>query len=682
MKWKKTISSALSLIVLCGAVSDITPFLCTDTNASYLYSESNNKTAFPKVYNISAVSNDDSLGTVVGGETQLETGVEVTLTAFPSESAKFEYWEDSKGNKYTANPLVFEPTHDETYIGYFKYNIFTITAQPLTPDCGSVAGSGNFKGGTNATIKFIPSENCIFDYWEDSNGNKYTKNPYTFKVHESITYTAHPIYLSYKLSVDYDHGCGKVDGEGSFEYGDKFSLTASPFTGYDFAGWTDETGSVLSTELTYSGSITDNTSLKALFTPRLYNISIAAEHGSAQIISSPEYESDGKYYFGKEITLKALPDDGYVFLYWKKGNSIYSTYETTGYTLGQENDLTAVFKEKEHRDETVSIDGITYQITDSSAYVVKISNSMKDVVIPSVIEGVPVNTINEDAFGENSVIRNITIPSFMTTKLSYPILKDCQNLENIYVENEGTYFRDIDGVLYSKDLKELIYYPPCHGQIYTIPEGTEIITANAFMDCDLSEVEFPVSLSTIGTEAFRNCSLLKEIILPEGLEYIDKNAFSFCESLETVFVPASVKQIENGAFRESPKLSKITIEMTSEGIIDNAQETICNMKSSNDSEYIFTGTIYGPKGCAAEIYAIKNGYVFSNTSVQTGDVNMDGVVDVTDDITLARFIADWEGITVDPITADINKDGKISMIDSVILSRYLADWTEYEVYFS
>ena len=49
---------------------------------------------------------------------------------------------------------------------------------------------------------------------------------------------------------------------------------------------------------------------------------------------------------------------------------------------------------------------------------------------------------------------------------------------------------------------------------------------------------------------------------------------------------------------------------------------------------------------------------------------------------LARYIAGWEGITLDVDSADINKDGQISKADGMILARYIAGWEGYDQYFS
>ena len=67
--------------------------------------------------------------------------------------------------------------------------------------------------------------------------------------------------------------------------------------------------------------------------------------------------------------------------------------------------------------------------------------------------------------------------------------------------------------------------------------------------------------------------------------------------------------------------------------------------------------------------------------VLIGDVNGDGSVDTLDRLTLSRYLANWDGYTIDQINtagADVNCDGSIDTLDRLTLSRYLANWDGYE----
>ena len=62
-----------------------------------------------------------------------------------------------------------------------------------------------------------------------------------------------------------------------------------------------------------------------------------------------------------------------------------------------------------------------------------------------------------------------------------------------------------------------------------------------------------------------------------------------------------------------------------------------------------------------------------------GDVNDDGKINAIDSALLARYIANWTGVTLNKNAADINADGRVNALDSAILKRHLACWDTYEV---
>ncbi len=54
-----------------------------------------------------------------------------------------------------------------------------------------------------------------------------------------------------------------------------------------------------------------------------------------------------------------------------------------------------------------------------------------------------------------------------------------------------------------------------------------------------------------------------------------------------------------------------------------------------------------------------------------GDVNADGSVDSADEEMLARYIAEWRGVTVETARADMNGDGLVDEVDLLMLARSL-----------
>ena len=69
----------------------------------------------------------------------------------------------------------------------------SISVETSDASQGSVSGGGEYDTSYsgNTTISATAINGYIFDYWQDSGGNKFYQNPYTFPVTQSETYTAY-----------------------------------------------------------------------------------------------------------------------------------------------------------------------------------------------------------------------------------------------------------------------------------------------------------------------------------------------------------------------------------------------------------------------------------------------------------------------------------------------------------
>jgi hypothetical protein len=110
-----------------------------------------------------------------------------------------------------------------------------------------------------------------------------------------------------------------------------------------------------------------------------------------------------------------------------------------------------------------------------------------------------------------------------------------EQLADIKANELNPEFCSIDGVLFDKE-KKLIIYPRNKDKTdYTIPDGILRITDAAFYECKrLINIYLPESLELIRDYAFAECEGLKTITLPINLRYIGEYAFENCTNLETV----------------------------------------------------------------------------------------------------------------------------------------------------
>jgi hypothetical protein len=110
----------------------------------------------------------------------------------------------------------------------------------------------------------------------------------------------------------------------------------------------------------------------------------------------------------------------------------------------------------------------------------------------------------------------------------------------------------------------------------------------------------PDSVTSIGNEAFRNCTSLASITIPDSVKTIGYSAFVNCTSLTSIVIPDSVTSIDYSAFQGCTSLTSVTIpnSVTSIGVWAFGENNL-NL------------TIYGEAGSYAESYAIENNIRFS-----------------------------------------------------------------------
>lgn len=134
----------------------------------------------------------------------------------------------------------------------------------------------------------------------------------------------------------------------------------------------------------------------------------------------------------------------------------------------------------------------------------------------------------------------------------------------------------------------------------SLPNSITTIGNEAFHNCSLSSINLPENLITIGEYAFWDCSSLKEIILPEGLTSVGENAFDGCSSLTCVSTPASLTEVPYGMFVNCESLTKITFAGELKDIgsyafrnCQNIEDVYCYATIPPSLSYPYFGTFYG-----------------------------------------------------------------------------------------
>ena len=132
---------------------------------------------------------------------------------------------------------------------------------------------------------------------------------YEFEFLTAVTITA---------TADPEAG-GSIEGAGLHFPGLEATLTAVPATGYHFVNWTKE-GTVVSTEVAYTFTVTTDESYVAHFAINSYDITATADPTEGGSVTG-----GGTYNHFDECTLTATAATGYTFQNWTLNDEVVST---------------------------------------------------------------------------------------------------------------------------------------------------------------------------------------------------------------------------------------------------------------------------------------------------------------------------------------------------------------------
>ncbi len=193
-------------------------------------------------------------------------------------------------------------------------------------------------------------------------------------------------------------------------------------------------------------------------------------------------------------------------------------------------------------------------VTSIGSYAFYHCSSLTSVTIPD-----SVTSIGSQAFSVCSSLTSVTIPDSVTS-IGSQAFYWCSILKAIEVDENNSYYCDIDGVLFTKDKKTLVAYPAGGSTTYTIPDSVTSIGSRAFYWCSsLTSVTIPDSVTSIGSLAFYWCSSLTSVTIPDSVTSIGDGAFLRCSSLTSVTIPDSVTSIGSRAFYWCSSLTSVTI---------------------------------------------------------------------------------------------------------------------------
>jgi len=197
-------------------------------------------------------------------------------------------------------------------------------------------------------------------------------------------------------------------------------------------------------------------------------------------------------------------------------------------------------------------DGITYYVYNSFAVITKVDKEdIEEFTVPETYKELPVVGLTDDPFTNCKKLKKINLSK--NTAVFDWIYIAIEGIEEITVPEDNKYFSAVDGVIYTKDMKELVACPSAGGKTeLTIPDETVSIDRGALACCrDLKKVTMGANVEKIYPSAFWGCSGLTEVNFSQKLKAIGFFAFAGCSSLESVDLPDSLEEMYEGVFKDT-----------------------------------------------------------------------------------------------------------------------------------
>ena len=213
---------------------------------------------------------------------------------------------------------------------------------------------------------------------------------------------------------------------------------------------------------------------------------------------------------------------------------------------------------------------------------------LKTLLLPN-----SVTKIEADAF-YNTSVASVTLPSSLQ---AFECTIESFYLKEIKISSSNNFFKVVDGVLFSEDMKKLYRCPVNYpNAIFVIPDGVEIIGRSAFYYCkNIKSFDYPTTLASFGYLSLAWMNLDKFVMFP-NVTYSSLGDFTNITEVEIKdgFTSFDASALGRGSDRANIKVTRVKIHC-------NTPPSIPDIWSTFNPE-ILKGTLYVPQGTYSNYY--------------------------------------------------------------------------------
>lgn len=222
-----------------------------------------------------------------------------------------------------------------------------------------------------------------------------------------------------------------------------------------------------------------------------------------------------------------------------------------------------------------------------SIIIIRYIGSDTNVVVPSVIDDLPVIGLGNAAFQNCKDVIEIVIPEGVT-QIGQRAFCSCSKLATVSIPDSVNSIGE-HAFEWCTSLTSVI-----------IPENVTCIEASTFNGCtNLTSITLPDSVISIGACAFQECTSLANITIPENVTSIGFSAFNSCRNLTSINIPDGVTSIEMYTFHECTSLTDIKLPENLISIDGHAFYNCSNLMSIHIPDSVTSIGAYAFGECAS-----------------------------------------------------------------------------------